>query len=203
MGVCPIESNQAWILEPVLLPGKETGYKWKQVIMGILKELRSHICAMVSYGFKGGNTLDRKHGWAFQRYHFHLTVLLKDRHGKKDDVVAHTIEKKITRILQMRDWKEIETSLLGLRHLAESQQGPQRIKGIARDFIYHIQDFFCFMNYPEYHLPTTNKSMESYASLFRDKLYNISTPKALGLWIRGFIKLRKRIKCNGHLSTKI
>jgi hypothetical protein len=203
MGVRPIESNQAWILEPVLLPGKETGYKWKQVIESLPEELLNRVCAMVSDGIKGGKGIAKRHNWIIQRCQFHLIALLKNRHGNKQDVISRGIEKRIKEILKMRDMEQIKEALLGVHQLVDAKQGTPRIKGVAREFIRLYKDFFGFLIYPEYRLPRTNNSMESYASLLRDKLYNISTSKALGLWIRGFIKLRKRIKCNGHLSTKI
>ena len=192
-----VESNRAWMLEPVLLPGRETGARWKQVIEGIPEEVKSRVCAMVCDGFKGGTGIARKHQWPLQRCHFHLKALLKNRQGRKNDLMGREIGRQINEILAMRDINQVKASLRGLRQLAESPQATKRIKGIAREFIRKISDFFNFLNFPEYHLPNTNNCMEAYAKMLRKKLYNISTPGSLELWSKAFIMLNKRIMCNG------
>jgi transposase-like protein len=197
MGLRPVDSDKAWILEPVLLPGKETGYKWKQVIESLPEELKSLVCAMVSDGIKGGKGIAKRHNWIIQRCQFHLIALLKSRHGNKQDVISRGIEKRIKEILNMRDMEQIKEALLGVHQLVDAKQGTPRIKGVAREFIRLYKDFFGFLIYPEYRLPRTNNCMESYAKKLRKKLYNISTPESLELWSKAFVMLNKRITCNG------
>lgn len=83
MALKPTRSHQAYFLDPVLLPGKESYERWQQAITTVPPELRKRVRAFVSDGFRGSKLIAREHGWIHQRCHFHLLMALIRRHGRR------------------------------------------------------------------------------------------------------------------------
>jgi len=83
MVVKPIRSHQAFFLDPVLLPGKESYERWREALATIPPQIKKRVLAFVSDGFRGSKLITREHGWIHQRCHFHLLMALIRRHGRR------------------------------------------------------------------------------------------------------------------------
>jgi hypothetical protein len=69
MALRPVAADRAYFLDPVMLPGKECGRRWRQALAATLDSgRRRQICALVADGFHGAAAIAAEGGWAFQDF---------------------------------------------------------------------------------------------------------------------------------------
>jgi hypothetical protein len=206
MALRPVNSSQAVLMDPVLLPGKEYSSKWRKVFQTLPLPFKSRVCALVSDGLRGINTLANEQGWVYQRCHFHLLREALLRLGVKRKSPSSSLRLHIFQTLREFLIPQNEKSLsLALEQLYSSVNQPElssRCRRVLRDFLRHRFFFHTYRQYPQYHLPTTTNALESYSSLLAKRLSSIRSPKALLLWTTAFIRMNPTITCNGKQNQQ-
>jgi hypothetical protein len=88
LGLRPVHDDQLCFLRPILRPGHESQKRWREVIEGMLPDVRERIYAVVSDSFAGSGGLAKKEGWIFQRCQAHLLLRLSTLCGNNKRVVS-------------------------------------------------------------------------------------------------------------------
>lgn len=202
MALRSVSTRNAEFLDPVLLPGKESGRQWRRVLRTIPCAMKQRICALVSDGFLGSIDIASAHGWVFQRCHFHLLLQLQIRLGRrKKTCVGREVREEIYQCIREAletHQKYIPRLFHRMKQCAESPECPQRIRMMVRSFQRDIAHFRAYQLHPALHLPITTNSVESMVNIFRQSLPPLRTPKSLQRWATALIRLRPHIVCNGN-----
>jgi len=195
----------AVFLDPILLPGKEGAYKWKQAFAAIPSEPRSRIRALVVDNLQGMKRITKKEGWILQLCHFHLILKLQIQRGRerrmlKGGCIREEIYYLIRQALEASSGPHLNALLTRLIRLAQTYCGTQRIQAMVREFLQSIRYYRAYWAHPELNLPTTTNSVEAMCCIIRDLLRRnrcASNPKSLLLWTTALIRIRKELTCNG------
>lgn len=200
-----LESHEAVILPPVLLPGSEHGRgRWQEALDGMLAPaLRKRICAVVADGERSLIKYAKQQGWHVQRCHFHLRMKIAHYAGtgplNRNRDVGLRVATLVDDILLSLDPRIAERGAAALASLVPLVRS-RGLKEVLGGFLKSWPDFRTYLTYPALHLPATTSSMESYFSLFRDlqrRARGFSTIPALQRWLFAFCKHRQTITCNG------
>lgn len=206
--VKPFSDNRAWVLEPLVIKGKERYRAWKRVIDSLPLSVRNRVKAFVSDGFRGSARIASQHGWIHQLCHFHLLAQLYNRAGRrKRTLVQRARRKRIIRLIRCCLVASKTRCLSGfvyrLRREIYSPYCPLRFRQIGREFLRHVDSFRAYHKYPHWHLPTTTGSLESYGKELRRYTRCLSTIKALSVWLKAFVKYNPSVLCNGKIINQI
>lgn len=173
----------AYFLDPILLPGRETGTGWSEALASIPSEIENRIIALVSDGFRGLYSLAKKKLWVNQRCHFHLLAQFKVQLGFWKKLPDHPIRKEIyaivCKLLKTKE-HEIEYSEK-LYELLTSNRCPHRYREVGMEFLRRLSEFRSYLKFPELHLPHTTGCLESFNKIIRDRCKYIRTPESLRL----------------------
>ena len=97
MALKSIKEDKAVILDPILLPEKESYENWNQVIETIPREVKTRIKAFVSNNFRASKKLVKKHKWVHSSVTSISLLNYKSEEGKENQVFQEEIsEKKYT-----------------------------------------------------------------------------------------------------------
>jgi hypothetical protein len=199
-----IDSNQAEILEPKLVYGRECYLGWKSFIDGLPDNIKTRIKAVVADGFRGIDRIARLQNWILQRCHFHLIAQLQVNRGRwkkmPDTPLREEIYQAVVKLLVAKENKQILER--HLQSLIKKYNCPRRLKMIASEFLRHLHQFRSYMIYPELKLPATANSIESLNKIIRSRCKHISTPESLMLRIKTLIKMKRTITCNPKIFNK-
>jgi len=198
----PINKNFAILMDPVLLPGKESYETWQKVVRTIPLNIRRRIKAFVSDDFSASQKLSLNNHWIHQLCHFHLIAHLQIRRGrKKINIIGkntrETIYQTIRKILTTRNSQQLKFLTSSLKQLTDEQDCPDKLRMIVNEFLRKMDCFRAYLNYPGLNLPITTGSIETIGKMIRRLCRTIKNPEALRLWITAFIRLRSKITCNG------
>lgn len=201
MAVKPVSDDIAFLLEPLLLPGRETAPRWREALATIPPEVNGLIKALVSDGFPGSKAITRERQWIQQRCHFHILLQLYNRLGKRKPALPGrkarlAIYAAIRVALETNDEAKLAGALGRLRRLAHHPECPPRVSGIAREFLRDVGLYRAYLEYPALGLPSTVSSIESYHSLVREITNCVNNPKAVLQRVRGYIRLHPVLTCN-------
>lgn len=197
-----LSQNRGYFLDPVLLKGRESYRRWRQVLNRIPSEIQSQIVALVSDDFRGSERIVSEREWIWQRCHFHLLYQLYRRLGRRKNwsptrrlkeeayLLVKTILKEVDEILIR---KEIER----LAIIRRDKLLPAMFRSILNGFLSSIGQFRSYLTYPDFHLPITNNALESTAGIIRKQTGKLNTPQALEIWSKGLLRMRRSIVCNG------
>src|ERR1700733_5828384 len=72
MALNPCHHDRATLLDPILLPGRESPIAWRQVLNQLPIAAQERICAWVADNVAGFQTLAAQKGWVLQLCQFHL-----------------------------------------------------------------------------------------------------------------------------------
>ncbi len=190
--------GQAYFLDPVLLPSRESGDGWRETLSHIPTDIYNRILAMVSNGFRGLCALAKENKWVNQRCHFHLILQFQVQLGnwKKlpDSPYRKEILSVVCRLLKTID-KETEYAEK-LYELLSDKKCPRRYRMIGMEFLRRIHDFRAYLKYPELHLPHTTNCIESFNNIIRDRCKHVRTPQALKLRAVALMRVRTTVNCN-------
>jgi hypothetical protein len=199
-----IDSNQAEILEPKLVCGRECYLGWKSFVDDLPDSFKTRVKAVVADGFRGIDRIARIQNWILQRCHFHLIAQLQARLGywKKmpDTPIRKEIYHTVAGLLVAREnKKELENHL---RSLIKKPSCPRRLKMIASEFLRRLHQFRAYTIYPELKLPATTNSVESLNRIIRSRCKHISTPESMLLRVKALIKMKRTITCNPKIFNR-
>jgi len=196
-----ITGGSAHFLDPVLLPGRETGAGWAESLTGIPPEIENRILALVSDGFRGLCYLAKQKSWIIQRCHFHLLAQFKVQLGFWKKLPDHPIRKEIyaivCKLLKTKE-HEIEYSE-NLYELLASNRCPHRYREVGMEFLRRLSEFRSYLKYPELRLPHTTGCLESFNKIIRDRCKHIRNPESLKLRAISLTRVRTTITCN-HIN---
>lgn len=190
--------GKASLLDPVLLPGKESLGGWKTVFETIPEEIENRVLAIVSDGFRGVDGLARKHGWICQRCHFHLLAQLQIRLGYWKNMPDHPIRKKIYKIIceLLKTVNHEAKYALKLYELINSTRCPYYYRRLGNELLRRLTEFRNYINHPELNLPNTTNCMESFNNIIRDRCKYQRTSKSLQLRSIALSRTKFSINCN-------
>ena len=201
----------AIFLDPLLFPGKEGSYRWREVFSAIPPELRTRIRALVVDNLQGMKRISKHEGWVLQLCHFHLLIKLQIQRGHKRITlkggrVREDIYQMIHQALHTSEESTLETLLAQLTHLTETSCGTQRIRAVVQEFIQSVKYYRAYLTHPELNLPATTNTVESMCSIIRDlfrRNRSASSPQSLLRWATALIRLRQKLVCNGKNHQQI
>lgn len=204
MAVKPFVEHRAYFLDPVLLPGGESYENWQHALSTIPSAMNSRIKAFVSDGFRTAATLAEENGWIHQRCHFHLIAYLQVRRGRRKQQIAgatvrEMIYQAIMQLLSTQDLQSIRGATTQLQRAAGRPDCPRSLRMVAAEFLRALPEFRAYLQYPEWHLPTTTGTVEAMCKLIRKRAGTVRTAKSLILWATALIRLKSPITCNGKV----
>lgn len=202
MAVKSPRGKKAYFLDPVLIEGRECYERWVQAIVTISLAVKKRICAFVSDGFRGSQSLSEQNGWLHQRCHFHLLANLVRGKGKRRyRIRSSKLRDKLleaTRIiLNNQSARILARARKTIRQLISRPTCPPYIRKQALEFLEREQDFQIYLRYPKLNLPTTTNAIESTGRMMRKATRTACTPKSLLLRATAFLRLKKYVVCNG------
>lgn len=211
MALRPVNSNVATFMDPFVLPGRESASGWIRALGTIPLIRRSRVRAIVVDDFAGCTTIAKQNQWVIQLCHFHMLARLRARlgHRRPRGVSLRPLRQQAYQLVRTAlytdDAGELAAALKELRSRYIDSELPWKYRNILRQFVRRIQAYRAYRTHPHLNLPKTTGSAESMGRVIRDlmrRTRNVSTPKALELWVKNYIRLRPQIQCNSsQLST--
>lgn len=200
-------SNDAWIIDPILLAGGESFDNWKIAIeKNIPEDYRKCIFAFVSDDFKASDKLVKHFDWRHQLCHFHLIAYLQVRRGKRKHNIAgkytrEAIYQIIYKILREPDSQKVKKFSADLRELTKQSDCPKSFRMIVNNFLRKLDKFRTYLTYADKQIPRTNNPVESLASQIRERTRKLNSPQSVLHWATAYARLKQKMNCND--STKI
>ncbi|OGY92878.1 MAG: hypothetical protein A3B31_01935 [Candidatus Komeilibacteria bacterium RIFCSPLOWO2_01_FULL_53_11] len=198
MAVRAIDHDKAVIIEPVLCPGRENYDDWYDAVTSIPTSARKRTIALVCDGFRGTSRLAKDNNWIIQRCHFHLLSQLHINRGQwkqlPDSPQREAVYRAIRKVLVARPEK-LNRCVNELTAVLAKNDCPRRLGMIGREFLRRLDQFRAYQNYPNFRLPTTINSIESFNKIIRSRCRHLRTPASLLLRIKVLIRMRKTITC--------
>lgn len=191
----------AHFLDPLLLPGRETGTGWAVALDSMPPEIDNRVVALVSDGFRGLCQLTGRKAWVSQRCHFHLLAQFKVQLGFWKKMPDHPVRKEIYNVVcQLLKTTEHEIAYSeNLYELLTAKQCPHRYREVGIEFLRRLPEFRSYLNYPDLHLPHTTGCIESFNKIIRDRCKHVRTPEALRLRALSLTRVRTTVRCN-HIN---
>ena len=198
-----ISGDTAVILPPFFRGGTETYKGWSEAFEAIPQTAQIRIKALVCDGHVGLVGEARERMWVLGRCHFHLLARIQSRRSlsfiARNQKEAGIIFSNVRTVLYDKNERSILSSLDVIEEIGWISRSPT-IRTTLSGFVKHHQDYRSYLKYPDLHLPITNNTAESLASLIGDlkyKLKGFKTENSLKSWISALLKFRKKMKCNG------
>lgn len=203
----PRRRNYAYLLDPLILPGKESYRNWLTAIETIPDNIQRLILAFVSDAFRASDKISQYYQWLHQLCHFHLIAELQKRRGRRKKAIAgrsvrENIYQSVVKLLRTNEPKQINRLKARLRKLTDKLECPAKLAMIAREFLKHFDKYQTYLDYPELTIPRTSSPAESLAKLIRQRTRMLNTPQAVQDWAAAFVRLKRTMKCNGQKSIK-
>lgn len=197
------DSNQSWILPPVIVPGQESAIGWQITLENIPNTFKKRIKALVCDGYPHLVYHAKQLGFLIQRCHFHLIASIKNYVTTGPLSHNQSLGKMILTATQIAintpDPEKLVQALdeiWMLIKLVKSKKLNSRLRGFLRD----LDDFRTYRIHSELNLPTTSNAAESLVQCVRDLLYRargFRTAKSFIKWIKAICIFKKTIVCNG------
>jgi len=195
--------GKAYLLDPILLLGKESLRGWKTAFEAVPAEINNRILALVSDGFRGVDGLAKKNGWICQRCHFHLLAQLQIRLGFWKHLPDHPIRKEIYETIckLLRTINNESKYSLELYELINSPRCPQYYRRLGNEFLRRLTEFRNYIYHPELNLPHTTNCMESFNNIIRDRCKYQRTAKSLQARSIALTRTSISVNCNNRKIT--
>lgn len=199
----PLHEHHAWILPPIVVPGKESGTGWGIAVEEIPPALRKRMVALVCDGEPSLIGIGRQEGWHIQRCWFHLFASIRNyvRTGpmSKQPLLGQTILETLRTALTVQDDYALTDALGTLSMLASIVKNPL-LRTKLTGFVRHADDYRTYLIHPHLHLPTTSNSAESLIRCIRNLLSRargFRTPASFTSWVRAYCHYKQTMMCNG------
>lgn len=195
--------GKAYVLDPILLPGKESLRGWKIAFESVPEDIKNRVLALVSDGFRGVDGMGRKYGWICQRCHFHLLAQLQIRLGFWKNMPDHPIRKEIyiTVCKLLRTINHESEYSLELYELINSPHCPYYYRRLGNEFLRRLTEFRNYIHHPELNLPHTTNCMESFNNIIRDRCKYQRTSQSLQSRSIALTRTKFSINCNNRKMT--
>lgn len=198
----PLDSFQAVIMPPVVLPGTETADGWQVVFERLPPAVLTSIKALVCDGAIGLVRLARLHGWVLQRCHFHLLHSLNNyvRRGRlsRSGPLAELIHELVQVVLLSLDDEKVDRARAQLEYCAKITRS-RGVREVLSGFTKHWRDYRAYIYYDRLNLPRTSNSAESCIALVRglqNRAHGFRTPESFLAWLEFVLKNQQTITCN-------
>ncbi len=201
MALRPVMSDRAYLLDPVMLEGKESGTRWRQALaMSVSPDRHRRIRAFVTDGFHGAKGIAIDHGWVLQRCHWHVLSVLRVLLGSWRKTtrwrkVRNTCYRLIREALRTPNEARVQQICSELRCVTQRRLCPVRLRYVVNGFVTDVDDFRAYIRHPELRLPRTVSAMESLHSRMRHAVRCTKTSQATFLRLRSLLKLTPTICC--------
>ncbi len=192
-------------MDPLLIQARENVWDWQRFTEGLPKPVYSRIKALVCDNFSGAKRWAGRNNWTLQLCHAHLIRQLQIRRGRwkhriPGTSVRESIYQLIRTTLELPESPRLEKMLKRLNTI--QKLSPSVFLGrITREYLRSAGFYRAYLHHPELELPTTTNTLESMAKKIRDlmrRTNNLRTPKSLGIWVTGFIRINPKMVCNGR-----
>jgi len=203
ISVRSVTGGEAHYLEPILLPGRETGTGWRELMGSIPEEIDSRILGLVSDGFRGLQQIAKERKWVHQLCHFHLLQQLQIQLGSWKKLPDQPIRKEIYQVVcQLLSTIDHESEYsLKLYELINQTKCPRRYYMICNEMLRRIRKFRAYIDHQELHLPHTTGCLESTNNIVRDRCKYLRTPESLKLRATTLLRARQTVRCNHKKLT--
>jgi hypothetical protein len=203
----PVDQNYAHIMDPIMIKGKESIQNWKRALDSIPEAARKQIVAFVSDNFHASKAIANHYRWIHQLCHFHLIKELRRRRGGRkklaDRSIREAIYATIRKLLETNDPQKTKLLLKDLAIFGQDRECPYKFKMVIKEFFRTKDRYMSYLNYPELDIPKTNNASESLVNMMREKTKKLNSAKAVERWAKATIRLKQKMICNGHKSTKL
>lgn len=193
----------AVIVPPQLRTGHEDAAGWQWALGALPPVVKMRIRALVCDGGTGVVSLAHRNGWLLQRCHFHLLSAVQNYlttgPRSKNRPFAQRVMRDVQRVLIASSESAVRDSLARLATIrAETRsRGVRRVLG---GFLLHWREYRTYLVHPEWSLPTTSNTAESFIQCVRDLMYRcrgFRTEEKLIAWLTALAVHKKTIRCNG------
>jgi len=203
----PIHCSCAHVLEPIMIKGKESFSNWQKALDSIPEHIRKQVIAFVSDNFRASWNITAHYQWIHQLCHFHLIKELRRRRGGRkklsDRSVRESIYHTVRKTLETNDPEQSAALMKELKSLSQHPQCPYKFKMVISDFFRTRERFMAYLIHPDLNIPKTNNASESLVNLMREKTKRLNSAKAVEQWAKASVRLKQKMICNGHKSTKL
>jgi hypothetical protein len=207
----PCNESRAVFLDPVLMPGKESGGRWQIVVDAIPDEFHSRIVAVVVDDLTGMKNLAKRQDWVLQLCKIHLIRRIQTldagiRRVRKAHALRIRMYTLTRRILEQPGGPQLEADIDELAQLSRSLDLPDRVRALYREFLHCIGYYRAHLMRPLMGIPPTTNAIESMGAIIRDMLRRSragSTPKSLLLWATALTRVKHQIACNSSRINQI
>lgn len=198
-----VSGEDAVILPPHHLEGKETPLGWKETMSAISLKTLNRVKALVSDGHLGLMLIAKERGWKISRCHFHLLRAIGARRSKRS-MGRHRDEALLLNelakcVLEEVNKKKVALALTRIKEIAGTTTS-KILKKVLMGFLKSAPDYRTYLEHPELKLPTTSNTAESLNALIGDLTFRargFRSIASLSAWINALCKERKIIKCRG------
>lgn len=204
----PRGKDYAYLLDPLIMPGKESFRNWHAALETIPQDARKRIIAFVSDNFTASDMVAKHYGWLHQLCHFHIIAELQRRRGgRKKTIEGRSIREGIyqtvLQLLYVEEQSRLQRLTKHLRALESNPHCPRKVDMIARGFLKDIGKYRAYRDYPELAIPQTSSAAESLIKLVKKRTRHLRTPQAVQEWATALVRLKRVMRCNGQKPSKI
>lgn len=198
--VKPTDSNEGYILDPILKKGRESTTNWIRIFKEEVPEnLKNKAIVLVSDGLRGIEKLAKEYNLIHQRCNFHILKELRKRIGKRKTTKGRNTRKAIYELVDDALKTGSKHNFPMLIELSKREDCPKPMKMIVKEFIRRHSDFISYLRFPKLNIPRTTNAVESLHALYESKTAKINTPRA---WYRWCIAVA-RYKKNMNFTNRI
>ncbi len=199
----PKHGSDAVIVPPQLIAGHEDAAGWQQALHAIPPAVRMRIGALVCDGGTGVVSLAHRNGWLLQRCHFHVLSAVQNYlttgPRSKNRPFAKRVMREVQRVLTASTEVAARDSLARLAVIRDEtrSRGVRRVLG---GLLINWREYRAYLVRPEWSLPTTSNTAESFIQCVRDLMYRcrgFRTKEKCITWITALAAHKKTIRCNG------
>ena len=205
----PLSWKEAIICPPIVLPGHEGRPGWKKAFDSLSIDLKTRLKAVVCDGAISLVTLIKDNGWLVQRCHFHLLAAVQNYLTTSSRSIhqeyAWYVMSIVQKLIQTNKQSEVKPLIKELRNIIR-QSSSRGLRRVLKGLITNLTDYHAYLRYPDWCLPTTSNSAESFIQCLRDLMYRcrgFRSLTSLMYWLKAAAIFKKTIVCNGKKSTKL
>lgn len=198
-----IHSNKAIITKPFMHKGTESWFGWHTAFASLSPEIARKIQALVSDGHLGLLSVAKTNNWIIQRCNFHIIAKIQGRRSRwsrsRNKEEGESLYQLVHCVLTNRSNTEIQTALQELKDIIYTTKSTQ-LRRYLSGFVKNYSEYRSYLAYPSLNLPRTSNSAEvmvKYVRSLCNRAHGFRTIDSLALWVKGLVKHKKTITCNG------
>lgn len=197
----PKDADIAVILPPIVVSGHEDIAGWLHASNTLPENIRNRVGALVCDGGSGIVALVRHHGWILQRCQFHLLSAVQNYlttgPRSKHPAFAREVMQDVLAILSVSSLGMAKSALMRLSVLRRTTRS-RGLRRVLNGLALHLDEYrTCYLR-PEWRLPATSNSAESFIQCVRDQMYRcrgFRSKERLILWLAAIAAHKKTIRC--------